>query len=117
MWEVNQMPKGVTWMAGYGRLRDEDSFEVDYFLRVETSRGTLQLPGDVTDDGMLVFNWVIFEEDTTVYSTQLFRTITPTSGGFIQEHPVRDKTALSPDEPMYFMEAHECGCFIESPTE
>jgi hypothetical protein len=87
---------------------------VDYFLRVETSRGTLRLRGDDLPDGRMAFNWVVFEEDTTIYSTQLYRETIPETPGFIEEEPAGEKTVLDPNEAMHFVEGGQCGCFFES---
>jgi hypothetical protein len=98
---------------GVNHVEKEGEMDVDYYLRVETSRGTMRLRGDDLPDGGLVFNWIVFEEDTTIYSTQLYREMIPDIGGFIEEEPVREKTVLAPDEAMYFVRGCECGCFIE----
>jgi hypothetical protein len=99
---------GVNYVGG------ENEMGKDYFLRVETSRGTLRLRGDDLPDGRMVFNWIVFEEDTTIYSTQLFRETIPDGEGVVEEDPVGEKALLGPDDAMHFVEALECGCFIET---
>ena len=106
---------GLNVVYLYGLLTDEDEKDIRYYLRVETSHGTLQLPGDIYEDDpcKIVFNWIVFEEDTTIYSTQLIRTESPQSGGIVEELPIGDKDILSPADPMQFVPAHETGCFVE----
>jgi hypothetical protein len=87
---------------------------VDYYLRVETSYGTLRLRGNITSDGELVFNWVVHEEDTTIFSTQLFEWRYPVGGGEIQERALSEKEELGEDNVMHFMTGGEIGCFVYS---
>jgi hypothetical protein len=85
---------------------------VDYYLRVETSHGTLRLHGDTTSDGKVAFNWVVHEEDTTIFSTQLFEERCPVGGGEIQERALREKEELGEGDVMHVVYGGEIGCFV-----
>jgi hypothetical protein len=59
----------------------------------------------------LVFDWVVHEEDTTIYSTQLFEERFPAMGGEVLERAVNEKEELGQDHAMHVMGGGEVGSF------
>ena len=98
-----------------------------FFLKAKTSVGTLHLPvvgQEVKDNGLeLIFNWVIFEEDVTLYAYQPFaevgrpdddpemRAIFPDCE-ICEDYEVAEKVTLTDEDEMYLMPGGETGCFI-----
>lgn len=98
----------------------------DFYLRAKTSAGTLHLPlvnQEVKEDGLeLIFNWVVFEKDVTLYSYQPFAEVgrpdddPETCSLFpdsqvIENYEVAKKVQLTSHDEMHRMPAGEVGCF------